>query len=91
MGETCTLADCPPGPFAFNGSLGFKTEYHLSYPNELGGGKFEYISTRWPDAYCMESGEVFWGGAATHEVRAALIVTPIDITAWVPAPPLEGS
>ncbi len=60
----CTLAECPPGLFLFNGYLGFKSEYHTK------AGQ--------PDAYCVESGEYFWGGAKGIEARAALLVTPVD-------------
>lgn len=65
-----TLAACPPGPFLFGNILGFKTEYPLDLAEGPRG---------MPDAYCMESGECFWGGAETHEERAALLVTPVDV------------
>lgn len=80
-----TLQECPPGPFLFDGHLGFKTEYGMTLVDENGanmrGDKVRWIVTNWPDAYCMESGEVFWGGARTHEERARLMVEPIDVAA----------
>jgi hypothetical protein len=80
-----TLAECPPGPFLFDGSLGFKTEYGMTLVDENGadmpGDQIRWQVTSWPDAYCMESGEVFWGGAKSHEERARLLVEPVDVTA----------
>lgn len=67
VGTAVTLRDCPPGPFLYEGGLCFKTEY----------------GTQWPDAYCLESGEFFWGGTTRHEDRAALIVQPLEC---VPSP-----
>lgn len=63
-GEPCTLADCPPGLFRWEGTLCFKSEYH-SKPGQ-------------PDAYVVVSGEYFWGGTSGNlDARNALIVTPI--------------
>lgn len=69
--EMMELRECPPGPFLFNGSLGFKTEYAEEIP--AGSKKW------WPGAYCMESGEFFWGGVSTHEERAKLMVQPVEV------------
>ena len=55
------LASCPPGVFYFEGSFGFKTEYRTD--NQI-------------EAFCLSSGEVFWGGVNSREQRNALIVTP---------------
>lgn len=63
-GEPCRLDACPPGPFLFNGHLGFRSEY--------------WTSSIKPDAYCMDSGEYFWGGTSSTMERAALIVQPIE-------------
>lgn len=68
------LDECPPGPFWFDGSLGFKTEYGMTMPNGMG----VWTVTNWPEAYCMSSGEVFWGGTSTHETRSALLVWPVE-------------
>lgn len=56
-----TLQDCPPGLFVFGESIGFKTEYN---------------GTVGPHAYCVESGEYFWGGTNCAEDRRKLIVRP---------------
>lgn len=81
--DLVSLADCPPGPFEFRASLGFKTEYGKKLVDENGanmpGDQMRWVVTNWPDAYCMDSGEVFWGGAKTHEERAKLMVRPVDV------------
>lgn len=69
-----TLADCPPGPFVFEGKLGFKTEYRAMV---LDMGRL--VTSRWPDAYCMATGEAFWGGTTKHRDRAKLLVMPVDL------------
>jgi hypothetical protein len=74
-----SLAACPPGPFLFEGRLGFKTEYGMALGRDMGGGKVEWEITHYPEAFCMDSGEVFWGGAKDHESRARLMVTPVDV------------
>ena len=61
---TTTLAACPPGLFVFDGHYGFKTEY-----SDQNG----------PEAYCVASGEYFWGGAKSKEERANLVVMPAII------------
>lgn len=76
-----TLQNCPPGPFRFGDSLGFKTEYGMALGKDIGGGKVEWEITHWPEAFCMETGEVFWGGAKNHEMRARLMVLPVDVEA----------
>ena len=55
-------------------------------------GAFEYhnnlffMSEYGSEAYCISSGEIFWGGAKSKLERAGLIVTPIDyddlLAAW---------
>lgn len=47
----CTIAECPPGPFVFDGDVGFKTAYRHS------GGHSE--------VFCS-NGDAFWGGK-THK------------------------
>jgi hypothetical protein len=77
-----SLAECPPGPFLFEGTLGFKTEYGATRaigPVNVPGDQIRWIVTDWPDAYCMESGEYFWGGTTSHEERARLLVEPVDV------------
>jgi len=71
------LSACPPGLFLFKGTLGFKTEYGASTPRDMGGGKFEYVLLHRSDAYCVSSGEVFWGGAKTSEEIDNLLVLPV--------------
>lgn len=69
MSALVKLRNCPPGLFVYDGYIGFKTEYGVSIGGQV---------THWPDAYCIDSGEFFWGGATTHEDRAELLVLPID-------------
>lgn len=61
----CTLAECPPGLFLFGDCLGFKSEYRSDT------GKVE--------AFVVDSGEYFWGGAKTSEEREALMVHPVEL------------
>lgn len=68
MTDKVTLADCPPGLFEFEGSLGFKTEYRT---NE-----------GFVEAYCMDSGEFFWGGTETHVDRGHLLVRPAEVVGY---------
>lgn len=60
-GFPCTLAECPPGFFLKDESVGFKSEYK---------------SDNRPDCYC-DSGEYFWGGAKTDEELNKIIVQPL--------------
>lgn len=79
--EPVTLAECRPGPFLHDGALGFKTEYGATIadgPVECPGHLVRFKVSNWPDAYCMDSGEFFWGGAKTHEERAKLLVHPVE-------------
>lgn len=81
MAELCTLAECPPGAFLFNDTLGFKTEYNAMQsdgPVACPGDQIRWKVSNWPEAYCMDSGEFFWGGAANHEDRAKLLVLPVE-------------
>lgn len=71
--EIVTLRECPPGPFLFDGTLGFKTEY----AEEIPAGSRQW----WPGAYCMDSGEFFWGGVTTHKERAELMVRSVRVVA----------
>lgn len=57
-----TLDACPPGLFWFDGDYGFKTEYR---------------DHNGPEAYCVDSGEYFWGGlGGDAEKRRGLLVSP---------------
>ena len=59
------LEDAPPGLFRFGDTWGFKTEYE---------------DDNGPEAYCVESGEYFWGGVSgDREARRKLIVYPAII------------
>ncbi|WP_156967887.1 hypothetical protein [Methylosinus sp. PW1] len=67
-----SLEACRPGLFLFNGGLHFRAEY-WSEVKENGvvvGSK--------PDAYCVASGEYFWGGTSDWRKRGELIVQPVD-------------
>lgn len=77
-----TLADCPPGPFLFDGELCFKTEYRAmvaSGPVVDSPTSVRFVTTRYPDAYCMATGEMFWGGTTKHRDRAKLLVMPVTL------------
>jgi hypothetical protein len=75
-----SLAMCPPGPFLFQGqSIGIKTEYTMLLGVRNLNDEISWHSSGWPEAFCMDSGEVFWGGTSKHEDRAALMVVPILI------------
>lgn len=75
-GEPVTLDDCPEGLFLFNGYLGFMTEYATDKNDGF----------RQRDAYCVDSGEYFWGGTSNARERAKLIVQPM-----LPAAPQQGA
>jgi hypothetical protein len=62
--DECTFVDCPPGLFIFKGRLGLKSEY---------------FTNKKSDAYCVSSGEFFWGGVDKYEDRDKLRVVPIEI------------
>ena len=64
-----SLNECPPGLFEFNGHYGFKSEYTTMLEDPR---RYQC------DAYCLESGEYFWGGASGTEVRGKLLVRPIE-------------
>lgn len=66
--EECTLNNCPPGLFLFRGRVYFKSEYRTQTTD----GGYQV------DAYCIDSGEYFWGGAASSEARGMLIVRPVS-------------
>jgi hypothetical protein len=60
-----SLAECPPGLFLFNGYYGFKTEYQ---------------DDNGPEAYCLASGEYFWGGTnGDTSKRRSLLVMPCKL------------
>lgn len=62
----CTLADCPPGLFRFGDGIGFKSEYGDNAGNS--------------EAFCVESGEYFWGGTSSKADRERLMVAPFELT-----------
>lgn len=68
-GPVTTLAECPPGLFLFGETMAFKSEYRTRTASH------QYQS----DAYVLESGEYFWGGAKSSEAREALIVQPVTL------------
>lgn len=65
----CSLRECPPGLFLFNGTLGFKSEYRTTN-KDTGFAK--------TDAYVVLSGEYFWGNADSEIDREKLTVTPVQ-------------
>lgn len=66
------LKNCPPGLFVTkDGCLGFKSEYSTV----LRGGFCQC------DAYVVESGEYFVGGAATPQIRDKILVQWISADA----------
>lgn len=70
----CTLNDCPPGLFVtMDGHLGFKSEYATTLP----ATNSQPLRIQ-RDAYCLESGEYFWGGAKSVEERGCVLVRPVD-------------
>lgn len=73
--DAVTLDECPPGLFVFvrkdgDVSIGFKSEY-CSEVIDVPGVKTQ------PDAYCLTTGEYFWGGAHSVLERRELKVYPI--------------
>lgn len=85
-GNAVMLAECPPGPFLFEGRLGFKTEYGAMSGKDLGSGKVEWTMVGGPDVYCMDSGEAFCGGVNSREALAALLVNPVELYFADPPP-----
>jgi hypothetical protein len=63
-----TLNECPPGLFWFDGTLGFKSEYYTTLENPR---RYQC------DAYVVESGEYFHGGAKNTMERGKLLVLPV--------------
>lgn len=63
-GEPCTLVDCPPGLFWGEGDW---------------GAAFGFKSEYGDDAYVVESGEFWWGGAKTHPERREQLVRPVAL------------
>lgn len=94
-GAAVSLATCPPGPFLFNGHLGFKTEYGAMSGKDAGSGQVEWSVSSYPDVYVMDSGETFWGGVSSQEDRAALLVNPVELyfqdAPTAPAPEMPGA
>jgi len=75
------LRDCPPGPFLFNGSLGFKTEYGAMECENPRDRETIWRVGHNSDVYVMASGEAFWGGVTSKEDREELLVVPVDADA----------
>lgn len=80
FGEPVSLNVCPPGPFEFQGHLGYRSDYETTLENPR-----RYQA----DAYCFETGEYFRGGASGTEARGKLIVQPLTLAA-APKPPAVG-
>lgn len=80
MTKYVTLAECPPGLFRFGETLGFKTKYDDKWftLHDARGDQPHITEIRWPNAYCVDTGEYFWGGAKMHEDRSLLMVEPIE-------------
>ncbi|MFI8683216.1 hypothetical protein ACIGFJ_12715 [Brevundimonas diminuta] len=76
-----TLAECTPGLFLWNGTLGFKSEYGAMEPLGSNPTRNEWKVGNRADAYCADSGEYFWGGTSNHDDRAKLLVYPISAEA----------
>ena len=72
-----TLAECPPGLFLWNGTLGFKSEYGAVEHVGISPHHQQWKVGNRADAYCADSGEYFWGGTSNHDDRAKLLVYPI--------------
>lgn len=79
-GELCSLAKLMPGLFRVGSSVGLKTEYGAMSGRPIAGGGAVWSVTDLPDAYVVESGEVWWGGAADHASRSAQIVQPVRVS-----------
>lgn len=61
------LRDLRPGLFVDElGFVGFKTEYHHNDPGLM-------------EVFCVDTGEVYWGGTDTKQNRADLWVCPASI------------
>jgi hypothetical protein len=61
------LRDLRPGLFVDeSGFVGFKTEYYFN-------------DTALMEVFCVDTGEIYWGGADTTNSRAALWVYPASI------------
>jgi hypothetical protein len=78
MSKEVALRNCPPGPFLFNGSLGFKTEYGSMECENPRDPKTLWRVGHHSDVYVMASGEAFWGGVTSKDDREALLVVPVD-------------
>ena len=79
MAKKVRLGDCPPGLFVYKGTLGFKSEYGAMKavnPNERNGSDILWVVDNYPDVYCADSGERFWGGVSYVELPD-LMVKPI--------------
>lgn len=76
-----TLAECPPGLFLWNGTLGFKSEYGAMEPVGISPHHQQWKVGNRADAYCADSGEYFWGGTSNHDDRAKLLVYPVSADA----------
>ena len=76
-----TLAECPPGLFLWNGTLGFKSEYGAMEPVGISPHHQLWKVGNRADAYCADSGEYFWGGTSNHDDRAKLLVYPVSADA----------
>ena len=88
--EKVALRNCPPGPFLYNGSLGFKTEYGSMECENPHDPKTLWRVGHHSDVYVMASGEAFWGGVTSKEDREKLLVVPVDTDALTRAAIAQG-
>lgn len=63
-GPMRTLYACPPGPFLYDGIVGFKSEYR--------------DNTGFVHAF-NEGGEYFWAQAQNHWEQSQLVVQPLKL------------
>lgn len=64
--QKTTLWELPAGSlFLYNNTFGFKSEYHTD------SGTIE--------AFCLGSGELFWGGTTNKDDQGNLVVFEINI------------
>lgn len=78
VGWPCTLAECPPGLFLYNDTVGFKTDYNAMEPVppvNVPGDQLRWKVGTHPDAY-NSAGENFCVGTKDETDRQ--FVQPLD-------------
>lgn len=88
VGEGVSLRDCPPGLFRFGETLGFKSEYGAMEP--IGSNFKTWKVGNGVEAFCADTGEIFWGGQTDRAKRDALIVVPVSSEALAAQPSAGG-